>query len=176
MREVKESWPWIDACPHHGLDKWLLVDSFHRGLLPESRRRVDNAALGRIEPSRALESSVLLYFLSVVLFFFIFTMGIIINSTWPKGCTSFWYVTFINYHINTWIFKSDSILIHINTNSMKKETPRKKKGTWTYFKRNYWWYWIRLEMLSTNVIVFKCQVPKWWTTLNLNTVYDKTPI
>ncbi|XP_062025089.1 uncharacterized protein LOC133741154 [Rosa rugosa] len=56
LHEAWERFKDIDlGCPHHGLDKWLLIDSFHRGLLPESRRRVDNAALGSIENKHATE-------------------------------------------------------------------------------------------------------------------------
>ncbi|KAL6189192.1 hypothetical protein ACLB2K_040582 [Fragaria x ananassa] len=34
--------------PHHGLEKWFLVDKFYRGLLPEQRQRVDTFSGGSI--------------------------------------------------------------------------------------------------------------------------------
>lgn len=36
------------SCPHHGLEKWFLVDLFYRGLSPEQRQRVDTFSGGTI--------------------------------------------------------------------------------------------------------------------------------
>ncbi|XP_040368814.1 uncharacterized protein LOC121051044 isoform X2 [Rosa chinensis] len=34
------------GCPHHGLTKWLLCESFYNGLIIDDRRRLDNASGG----------------------------------------------------------------------------------------------------------------------------------
>ncbi|KAL6191579.1 hypothetical protein ACLB2K_037969 [Fragaria x ananassa] len=34
------------CCPHHGLTKWLLCESFYNGLIIDDRRRLDNASGG----------------------------------------------------------------------------------------------------------------------------------
>ncbi|XP_024178407.1 uncharacterized protein LOC112184382 [Rosa chinensis] len=36
------------SCPHHGLEKWFLVDKFYRGLMPDQRQRVDTFSGGTI--------------------------------------------------------------------------------------------------------------------------------
>lgn len=36
------------SCPHHGLEKWFLVDLFYRGLSSEQRQRVDTFSGGTI--------------------------------------------------------------------------------------------------------------------------------
>ena len=36
------------SCPHHGLEKWLLVDLFYRGLQPDQRQSVDTFSGGTI--------------------------------------------------------------------------------------------------------------------------------
>lgn len=36
------------SCPHHGLEKWFLIDLFYRGLSPEQRQRVDTFSGGTI--------------------------------------------------------------------------------------------------------------------------------
>ncbi|XP_062026402.1 uncharacterized protein LOC133742741 [Rosa rugosa] len=36
------------SCPHHGLEKWFLVDKFYRGLMPDQRQNVDTFSGGTI--------------------------------------------------------------------------------------------------------------------------------
>ena len=37
---------YILACPHHGMDKWLVLQSFYNGLTTTSRANIDAAAGG----------------------------------------------------------------------------------------------------------------------------------
>ena len=50
MESIPEAWErlqeYILACPHHGLDEWLVLQSFYNGLLMTSRANIDAAAGG----------------------------------------------------------------------------------------------------------------------------------
>ena len=47
---ISDAWErlqeYILACPHHGMDKWLIIQNFYNGLTPSSRNHVDAAAGG----------------------------------------------------------------------------------------------------------------------------------
>ena len=44
------------SCPHHGLEKWFLVDLFYRGLSPEQRQIVDTFSGGTIASKSSIEA------------------------------------------------------------------------------------------------------------------------
>ena len=50
MESILEAWErlqeYILACPHHGMDEWLVLQSFYNGLTPISRAHIDAAAGG----------------------------------------------------------------------------------------------------------------------------------
>ena len=50
MESIPEDWErlqeYILACPHHGMDKWLVLQSFYNGLTTTSRANIDAAAGG----------------------------------------------------------------------------------------------------------------------------------
>jgi hypothetical protein len=37
---------YILACPHHGMDNWLVLQNFYNGLTPKSRAHIDAAGGG----------------------------------------------------------------------------------------------------------------------------------
>jgi len=37
---------YIQACPHHGIENWLVLQNFYDGLIPISRGRLNTAAGG----------------------------------------------------------------------------------------------------------------------------------
>ena len=50
METIPEAWErlqeYILAYPHHGMDDWLILQSFYNGLTPKSRANLDAAAGG----------------------------------------------------------------------------------------------------------------------------------
>ena len=50
MESIPEAWErlqeYILACPHHGMDEWLVLQSFYNGLTTTSRAHLDAAAGG----------------------------------------------------------------------------------------------------------------------------------
>ena len=50
MESIPEAWErlqeYILACPHHGMDEWLILQSFYNGLTTTSRGNIDAAAGG----------------------------------------------------------------------------------------------------------------------------------
>ena len=50
MESIPEAWErlqeYILACPHHGMDEWLMFQSFYNGLTTTSRAHLDAAAGG----------------------------------------------------------------------------------------------------------------------------------
>ena len=50
MESIPEAWErlqeYILACPHHGMDEWLILQSFYNGLTMTSRANIDAAAGG----------------------------------------------------------------------------------------------------------------------------------
>ena len=50
MESIPEAWEklqeYILACPHHGMDKWLILQSFYNGLTTTSRADIDAATGG----------------------------------------------------------------------------------------------------------------------------------
>ena len=50
MESVPEAYErlqeYIIACPHHGIDEWLILQSFYNGLTPTSRANLDAATGG----------------------------------------------------------------------------------------------------------------------------------
>ena len=50
MESIPEAWErlqeYILACPHHGMDEWLMIQSFYNGLTTTSRAHLDAAAGG----------------------------------------------------------------------------------------------------------------------------------
>ena len=50
MESILEAWErlheYILACPHHGMDEWLVLQSFYNGLTTTSRAHLDAAAGG----------------------------------------------------------------------------------------------------------------------------------
>ena len=50
MESIPEAWErlqeYILACPHYGMDKWLVLQSFYNGLTTTSRAHLDAAAGG----------------------------------------------------------------------------------------------------------------------------------
>jgi hypothetical protein len=52
MESITESWErlleYILTCPHHGMDEWIILQSFYNGLTPTSRAHIDAAAGGAL--------------------------------------------------------------------------------------------------------------------------------
>ena len=50
MESIPEAWErlqeYILSCPHHGMDEWLVLQSFYNGLTATSRAHLDAAARG----------------------------------------------------------------------------------------------------------------------------------
>jgi len=50
MQSIAEAWErpqeYIIVCPHHGMDEWLVLQSFYNGLTMTSRAHIDGAAGG----------------------------------------------------------------------------------------------------------------------------------
>ena len=50
MESISEAWErlqeYILACPHHGMDEWLVLQIFYNGLTTTSRANIDAAAEG----------------------------------------------------------------------------------------------------------------------------------
>ena len=50
METVPKAWErlqdYIQACPHHGIENWLVLQNFYDGLMPVSRGHLDAAARG----------------------------------------------------------------------------------------------------------------------------------
>ena len=50
MESIPEAWErlqeYILACPHHGMDEWLVLQSFYNGLTTTSQANIDVAAGG----------------------------------------------------------------------------------------------------------------------------------
>ena len=50
MESILEAWErlqeYILTCPHHGMDEWLVLQSFYNGLTTTSRDHLDDAAGG----------------------------------------------------------------------------------------------------------------------------------
>ena len=50
MESIPEAWErlqeYILACPHHGMDEWLVLQSFYNGLTMTSRANIDASAGG----------------------------------------------------------------------------------------------------------------------------------
>ena len=50
METIPEAWErlqdYIQACPHHGIENWLVLQNFYDGLIPMSRVHLDTAARG----------------------------------------------------------------------------------------------------------------------------------
>ena len=50
MESILEAWKrlqeYIIACPHHGMDEWIILQSFYNGLTTTSRAHIDAAARG----------------------------------------------------------------------------------------------------------------------------------
>ena len=53
MESIPEAWhrlqEYILACPHHGMDEWLVLQSFYNGLMTTSRAHLDAAAGGALD-------------------------------------------------------------------------------------------------------------------------------
>ena len=47
---IPETWEWmqeyVSACPHHGMEDWLLIQNFYHGLVPLDRSHLDAATGG----------------------------------------------------------------------------------------------------------------------------------
>jgi hypothetical protein len=50
LESIPEVWErllqFIFTCPHHGMDDWLVIQSFYNGLRPTSQAHIDVAAGG----------------------------------------------------------------------------------------------------------------------------------
>ena len=50
MEPIPEAWErlqeYIQACPHHGMENWLVLQNFYNGLTPMSKGHLDAAAGG----------------------------------------------------------------------------------------------------------------------------------
>ena len=50
MESIPEAWERLQehilACPHHGMNEWLVPQTFYNGLPPSSRDHIDAAAEG----------------------------------------------------------------------------------------------------------------------------------
>jgi hypothetical protein len=50
MEPIPEAWErlqeYIQACPHHGMEKWLVLQNFYNGLTPMSKGHLDATASG----------------------------------------------------------------------------------------------------------------------------------
>ena len=50
MGSIPEVWErlqdYIHACPHHGMENWLMLQNFYEGLMPMSKGHVDAAVRG----------------------------------------------------------------------------------------------------------------------------------
>ena len=50
MKTIREAWErlqdYIQACPHHGIENWLVLQIFYDGLIPMSRGHLDATARG----------------------------------------------------------------------------------------------------------------------------------
>ena len=50
MESIPEAWErlqeYILACPHHGMDEWLVLQCFYNRLTTTSRANIDAAAVG----------------------------------------------------------------------------------------------------------------------------------
>ena len=50
METIPEAWErlqdYIHACPHHGIENWLVLQNFYDGLIPMSRGHLDAVAGG----------------------------------------------------------------------------------------------------------------------------------
>jgi len=50
MESIPEAWErlqeYILTCPHHGMNEWLVLQSFYNGLMTTSRAHLDAAAGG----------------------------------------------------------------------------------------------------------------------------------
>jgi hypothetical protein len=50
MESIHEAWErlqeYILGCPYHGMDEWLVLQSFYNGLTPTSRAHIDATAGG----------------------------------------------------------------------------------------------------------------------------------
>ena len=50
MESILEAWErlydYIQACPHHGMENWLVLQNFYEGLTPMSKGHVDAATEG----------------------------------------------------------------------------------------------------------------------------------
>ena len=48
MGSIPEVWErlqdYIHACPHHGMEIWLMLQNFYEGLMPMSKRHIDATA------------------------------------------------------------------------------------------------------------------------------------
>ena len=51
---------YVQACPHHGMEDWLLIQSFYHGLLMESRQHIDAAAGGAFFSLKVDQAKVLI--------------------------------------------------------------------------------------------------------------------
>ena len=63
MEPIPEAWErlqeYILACPHHGMEKWLILQNFYNGLTTMSKGHIDAAAGGAflsltVEKAKAL--------------------------------------------------------------------------------------------------------------------------
>ena len=56
---VPEAWErfqeYIAACPHHGMEEWLIIQNFFHGLNQRSQDHMDAAAGGAFETDRVPE-------------------------------------------------------------------------------------------------------------------------
>jgi hypothetical protein len=50
MESIPEAWErlqeYILACPHHGMDEWLILQSFYNRLMTTSRAHINTAVRG----------------------------------------------------------------------------------------------------------------------------------
>ena len=50
MEPILEAWErlqeYIQACPHHGMENWLVLQNFYNGLTPMSKGHLDTTASG----------------------------------------------------------------------------------------------------------------------------------
>jgi hypothetical protein len=50
VTSIPEAWErlqdYIQACPHHGMENWLVLQNFYEGLTPMSKGHVDVATRG----------------------------------------------------------------------------------------------------------------------------------
>ena len=50
MESIPEAWErlqeYIQACPHYGIENWLVLENFYDGLTPMSKGHIDAAAAG----------------------------------------------------------------------------------------------------------------------------------